>query len=201
MATGKYARVINKLPRYLGEDPGYRQKVNAVMHEIMQPGTEEDPPPATWDEIVPLLQAIEVAFAQVNNLLLRAADGQHRVSTLARVWRWMRAVKDTFEAQEKETNLLLEAYKQLLIDHAENEDVSSVRLTTGELIGVQWEPHAVVVDRDKLREWVKIVGLERELQLPWQTLNALTKERLLKGELEPDGVEAKANAKLVLRKS
>jgi len=148
-----------------------------------------------------LLHAISAAFAQVNSLLIRAADGKQQAGVYARVWRWCRGVKRVFEEQEYQTNAIIEAYKQLLISQFENEDITSVRLSTGELVYATWEPRVKVTDRDKLREWVITMGLIRELQIPWQTLNSLSKERFLRGELEADGVELESDVKLTLRQS
>jgi phage host-nuclease inhibitor protein Gam len=65
---------------------------------------------------------------------------------------------------------------------------------------VQYEPQAKVVDRDKFLEWCKREGLERQLMLPWQTTNKLTKDALLAGQPEPDGVTAESRVKFVFAK-
>lgn len=203
MAQGKYKKLIDQLqlPRHLGTEPEYQQKIDALKNEINRPGTEDEPLPAEWQEIEPLVKAIGTAITEVNNLLMRAADGKKQVSAYARGWRMARAVKKAYEEQEYELNMVLEAYRQLIINQFELEDISSVRLASGELVYATWEPRVKVIDRDKLRAWVMAIGLERELQIPWQTLNSLSKERFLRGELEADGVELESDVKLTLRQS
>jgi len=46
--------------------------------------------------------------------------------------------------------------------------------------------------------WCVAEGLERQMSLPWQTTNSLTKARLLEGEPEPDGVTCYAKTKVRL---
>jgi hypothetical protein len=67
-------------------------------------------------------------------------------------------------------------------------------------VGLQFEPYAVVKDKDAARLWAMANGFERTLQMPWQTLNAEVKERLLNGLAEPDGVVAHSKPKLVRRR-
>jgi hypothetical protein len=75
-----------------------------------------------------------------------------------------------------------------------------MKLDDGASVRVQYEPHATVVDREANRKWAIANGLENLLSLPWQTVNALTKESLLKGEPEPDGISVTSYPKIVYTK-
>jgi hypothetical protein len=195
--TGKYAKIINQLPRLIGDDPKFQDKVTAVQHEMMTSDPQHEPNDAVVEQ---LIEHIERDIMTINNLLLKTPNGRQHGYVLARTYRLMRKMKEVFETQEKETNILIESVKDLCVTQFEMEGTSLMRLDTGESVAVQYEPYAKVKDRDALRAWAMQSGLERSLMLPWQTLNALTKERLLKGEPEPAGVEAYASTKLVLRK-
>jgi hypothetical protein len=119
---------------------------------------------------------------------------------LAQDYQTLRAAESQLEAELKELRLTLEATAQMLVDQYEAEGTTSVRLMDGASVSVQVEPYAVVKDRDAHRAWAIANGLERLMALPWQTTNSITKERLLAGLPEPDGVESYAKTKLVLRK-
>jgi hypothetical protein len=97
-------------------------------------------------------------------------------------------------------NLLLEAYQQLLTEEYEIEGVDSLAIDGFGTVRTQPEPYAQVEDRDKFRQWCIEAGLERSLALPWQTTNALTKQRLMEGLPEPDGVKATVKTKIVFTK-
>lgn len=170
MARGKYAGVIDTLPRLLATEASYQDKVNIVKAEIIRKVRENTGMPPSG-------------------------------SFLAARYDEQREVKDKIEDELSAVNLELEAYSQLIVDQFEAEGVSNVRLDTGPMIGVQMEPYAQVENRDTCREWAISNGLERSLMLPWQTLNSISKEKLLKGEPPPDGVKIYAKAKIVRRVS
>ncbi len=159
---GKYADVIDALPKYQGNDPSYQEKIEAVKNSILA----EDP---------------------INRY----------ASTLVQRYVEIRAEKDAVEEVLKEIQLRLDATSQLLVDSYEVEGTSSMKLVDGPTVRVQYEPHAQVINSELLRQWAITQGLERDLQLPWQTTNKITKEMLLNGENEPDGVVAWSKAKIV----
>lgn len=126
---------------------------------------------------------------------------QFTASELIKKYAWWRLQKKELETREKEINRTLEAIVNLIIPMYEEQGISSMRIAeTGQTIAVQDEPVAKVTDRDKFREWCIANDLERSLQLPYQTANALVRARLLNGDPEPDGVEAFTFSKVVLRK-
>lgn len=113
------------------------------------------------------------------------------------------AARDEKEALEEllsECNAKVEALTRATIDGLEETGLTSVTLVTGEAVDSSVEPYAQVTDRDAVRNWAKESGYENSLQLPWSTLNAIVKERLLSGEPEPPGVTAFLRTKLRLRR-
>lgn len=111
-----------------------------------------------------------------------------------------RAEVDAIELQLKEARKILMALTESITERYEDTGVTSMQLASGAMIRVQVEPYAQVKDKEALLHWVRETGLENLLTLPWQTLNSMTKERLLSGEGEPPGVEAYMIDKLVLVK-
>lgn len=170
MARGKYAAVIDKLPKFLGNDPSYQEKVIAVKDAILDEALEQ-----TGSRFVP-------------------------ASDLARLYEELRGEVAGLEEKLSEANLRLEAHSQLLQDQYEIEGLTSLRLADGGSVSLQYEPYAKVEDKEAFRQWCLHNGLEKSLALPWMSTNAITKERLLAGEPEPDGVSAQAKTKVVLRK-
>jgi hypothetical protein len=199
MAKGKYAGVIDKLPRSFGTEPEYQQKVSAVKKQIAENRTNAR---LDTDTILSWSGDIHKELIEFEKLLLLATGGKIHGSELARVYRDLRAVKDMLEGHVSNVNLLIESHAQMMAEQFEVEGTKSLTLddAKGGTVRVQWEPQAKVVDRDAFRQWCLDEGLERQLMLPWQTTNMLTKQRLLDGEAEPPGVTAEARAKFVYTK-
>lgn len=199
LAKGKYANIIDKLPRSFGQEPEYQQKVTATKFQIIANAKSE-----TYLDTKTVQNwkgEIHKELIELEKLMLLAVGSKRYASEFTRVYRDLRHVKDMLEGHVSNINLLIEAHAQLLADQFEAEGVTSLKLDdTGESVRVQYEPQAKVVDRDAFREWCIKEGFERSLMLPWQTTNMVTKQRLLNGESEPDGVTAEARAKFVLTK-
>lgn len=121
-------------------------------------------------------------------------------SELARAYREVRDELDRLDEATSRANLRLEAIKQMLVSQYEAEDIASVQLSDGATVRVQPEPYAQVKDKQAFRKWCIANGLEESLALPWLSTNSITKERLLAGLPEPDGVEACKIDKVVLRR-
>jgi hypothetical protein len=119
---------------------------------------------------------------------------------LADLYKKFRLEKQELENELFDRNLDLAATTQILVDQFEIDGISSIQLDTGDSVSLRYEPYAVVEDKEKIWQWCKDHGYEREMQLSWQTLNAITKDRLLKGEAEPDGVKAFTKVKPVYYK-
>lgn len=165
--AGKYAKVLKKLPRLrTTESPQYQEKVEALKTLLTAPSQEE-----------------ERQKLGVERIPLQA-------SVLANEYNDLRLAKEVLQAQLSEIELQIAAITQLLDDQFEAEGLTLVRLDDGARVMTRPEPYAVVKDPTKFRQWCIDQGLQEKMTLPWQTTNALTKERLLAGEPEPDGIEA-----------
>jgi hypothetical protein len=136
----------------------------------------------------------------VKTAIRNEPDFKLHASALARRYLAIRREKDEIKDQLSEVDLRLTAVTQLLADQYEVEGTTSVKLEDDSSVSVQLEPHASVFDRDALRAWAIEQGLERSLALPPMTVIALTKERLLQGLSEPDGVKAAVRSKIVYRR-
>ncbi len=154
---------------------------------------------------LPKLPAIDAGFqekvvARKRELIENDPLKMRSAAALASEYRRLRDAKDEVEKVESRLNLEIEAISQLLVEQYEADGTSSIALATGGSVSTQLEPYAQVTDRDVVREWAVKEGLERQLALPWQTANALVKDRLLKGEPEPPGMKAYVRTKIVLRR-
>jgi hypothetical protein len=199
-SRGKYANVIDKLPRTFGTEPEYQQKVNAVKLQILEPAKEGEVP-LTSETIIEWVKDVNKDLIEFGKMLVRATAGRNWGSEHTRVYRDLRIIKEQLEAHVSNIDLLIAAYSQLMAEQYEVEGVSSMRLDDdGSTVRVQYEPHASVNDRDAFRDWCIEEGLIRQLALPWPTTNKIVKDRLLAGEQEPPGVEAKSRVKFVLTK-
>lgn len=118
---------------------------------------------------------------------------------LAEMYAELRAHKGELETQMKALNVKIAAVEEALWSAYEDAGVTSVTTARG-AVRLQPEPVARVTDRDQLREWAVNQGLERLLTLPWQTVNAQAKERLLSGDAMPAGVEINVRTRTVFTK-
>lgn len=171
----KYDAIFPKLKELPIQDPSWQQKVDIIKRDIIADKEIEKTP-----------------------------------SSLAKEYTLLREATVTIERQLKDIELSLEAYSQLLIETNDSNNTewgaygapkSTLRLIDGASVRVQREPYTTVKDKDANRKWVIANGMERMLGIPWQTLNALTKELLLKGKPEPDGVEVFIKKKIVFTKA
>lgn len=192
MGKGKYADVIDKLVVSFGEDPSYQQKIDETKKKILDLENSKPLPSEVVEEFVGEIVAMQTAL---NELFLHAVT-ERKASKIVRVYEDLRRLKETFSVQEKVTDLLIAAYEQLMVAQYQAEGTTSMTLNSGRAIRYNLEPHAQVTDKIANRLWAVKNNLENSLALPWQTINALTKQALLDGEPEPDGVEAIARPKI-----
>lgn len=122
----------------------------------------------------------------------------------------LRKKADDLEDQLSVLNLLMEAYEQLLTASQKAKqpawgrygaNPNALRLPDGNAVRIQPEPYANVKDKELFRQWCIRNGYENQLQLLWQTTNSITKERLIAGDPEPDGVQATVSFKVVWQKA
>ena len=160
--------------------------------------------PSKYAKILPKLPRLEEEPKYQARIDIAKEEFQGLIITLpelATTYAQLRGVKKEIESKLSGVNLRLEALKQLIVVIFEEQGTSAIRLVSGLTLSHQPEPHAVVKDREVFRLWCIDQKLEHLLMLLWQTTNSLTKEHLLKGEPEPDGVKAWLRDKLVLRSS
>lgn len=109
-----------------------------------------------------------------------------------------RKEKDQIEADLYRQNLRIEALSQLIIDQYEAEGISTLKLADNSSVRTQPEPYTAVKDREVFRKWCIEAGYANQMALPWQTTNAIAKDRLLKGLPEPEGCQVFVKTKLVM---
>jgi hypothetical protein len=211
---GKYAHITPNLPPLPPVDETYQQRINEVKSKILNyvPTSQEGQAPTPffttleeeeqdYDEVRKELSQIEDSVNVVEDTMLEVCRGRRTATGFARAYHELRNIADFIDKQESRLNLLLEAYTALLIDQFEVEGSTSVRLDDGTSVSVQYEPYAQVQDREAFRQWCVKEGLERSMTLPWQTTNALVKDKLLAGQPEPPGIKAFTRPKPVLRRA
>jgi hypothetical protein len=198
--ASKYAHIIDKLPKSFGLEPDEQAKVNALKKEILEKAPDPDKPEMTNEVLEELIMEVESMQEVINDALIRGVGGKRTAARMAELYKGVRIVKNAYDRQEKILNKIKEAYHQLLTDQYEVEGIRSLGLEDGGSVRVQYEPHAKVVDKRANRLWAIENNLENSLTLPWQTVNALTKDALVKGEEPPDGVEAESRPKVVYTK-
>jgi hypothetical protein len=171
MGKSKYDHVTANLPRAPIEDPDDEHKDESFEQKVLARQAE------------------------------LAASG-YSTAGLARLYRQTKQQQDELNAQLKKLNVEKMALLTLIVNAFEGEGIDMLRVTDDEGFKVSWtrEPHVKVEDRDAVRKWAIEEGLERSLQLPWQTLNKLTKERLIAGGTEPPGTKAFFRDKLSVLK-
>lgn len=118
---------------------------------------------------------------------------------LARRLRQVKAEKDELESQIKAINVVEEALSQLLLDWMEQNGTDKISLADGTLY-VRDEPYVRIADREALIQWLKKNKHEDLLSVHWQTLNALVKERMIAGQVNPAGCEVFMKTTVSLRK-
>jgi len=125
------------------------------------------------------------------------------VNRLAAFFASNKAAKDALEKQVSEINLRLEALSQLLCDALEEQSMEKVTLSSGATGYIQDTPYPTVKDRVALYEWgEKEFGKKawREmLTMNYNTLKAITSERLIGGKPAPNGVEVFLKTQFRLR--
>lgn len=199
---GKYSHITSKLPRILGTEAPYQTKVDQVKDHILNAPSigahEED---EYYHELESIAHELEAMAARMEQRLIAVSGGRRHGIVLARIYRAVRRLKDTqYEKLESSLNLLHIATEQLVVDQFEVEGTTSMKLAEGGTVRVQEEPHAQVKDRATYHQWCLNEGLGSQMSLPWQTTNAILKERLLSGLDTMPGVEAYSKAKAVYSK-
>jgi len=122
-------------------------------------------------------------------------------SNLALQYQQLRLEKKEIKEDLSKKDFELESISQMLIEKYEEEDTSSIKLKDGGTVRVQPEPYSTVAEKESFRVWCIENGYERELRLMPQTVNAVVKEHLQKGDPEPPGVKVYIKNKIILGKA
>lgn len=133
--------------------------------------------------------------------IVASPNFKHSAVDLARQYVDLRAEKQKLDRVIYNVNLHLKAIEQIMANQFEAEETAAITLETGERVRTYQEPYAQITDKDALRAWCLANGLEREMAVPWMTIDKLTRERLLEGEPEPDGVTVFSYTKVRLDKA
>jgi hypothetical protein len=182
MAKRTYDHVIGNLPK-MGIAPERRDIVQAVQKEILEPGPKPAP---TMSLTVALKNGEEAAEALIANMR-QFVPAKPNASSLAQAYSLCRTLKDRMDDWIGSMNVLIEAYQWLMLQAMDDEKMSGLRLSTGQLISKWEEPYAKVEDKDAFRDWCMAdPDLKKKLALQWQTTNELCKAMLLKGEATID---------------
>lgn len=193
---GKYSNL--KLPHYVNPDQKYTHKIQLVKDQIIEPNTLDRE--AILLGLAHVMERVGADLGDVNQKLLNFAGGKIFAAVFARGYRETRAIKEALQEQLKVIELTLEAYTQLTIDQFEVEGTTSLKMDDGSSVRVQEEPYAGVENKEVFRLWCIENDLGSQLQLWPSTTATLTKERLLAGLPEPDGVKAYLKSKIVFSK-
>jgi len=125
---------------------------------------------------------------------------------LAKQYALLRTQHEIKKLEASVIYLKIEAVEQLLQRSQEHGEPgwgqygvkdNALRLPDGSTVRVDQEPQARVMDKEAFRLWCIANGYERQLQLWPSTMNSVTKERLLAGDAQPDGVEVNVYKKVV----
>lgn len=180
--AGKYANVLKTLERAPDQDQKRADAVRAHARELKVGALAEIP--------------------SVKNLVVSlkpGPSGELSLPDLATEYRRLRQHKELLESALSVLSLSLEAISLMVEQGYEAAGLTSLKLLDGGSVSSQPEPIGVVEDKEKFLRWCAENGLSGSLTLPWQTMCAVVRERLLDNLPLPDGVKAYSRPKLVLR--
>lgn len=139
-------------PAWDGEKPGRRTLLNATKDDITAESHEHDHLIDGIDVEV-LLNGIKERVKRTAIIKKRATKGRRVASLLAKEYVSMRDIAERMSQWVDEFELIRDAYKELMLQQFELEEISSTRLNTGQLIVISHIPHAVVNDKETFRQW------------------------------------------------
>lgn len=186
-----FDHIIGKLTKNWGKDPDKQQKITVLKQTIVSepPDPDNEMSSGVIEELI-----LEITSLQsvVNDALIKSVRGNTKFSRIAEIYADVRKMKAAFEKQEKITEILEEAYEQLVLEKFESEGIRTVTLEDGSRVDADRQPHTIVVDRQANNKWAIENGHEELLSVAWPTLNALTKKAIVDMEPIPDGVDVQA---------
>jgi hypothetical protein len=143
-----------------------------------------------YDEVIKNLGKLGEAPRSERVEKLREEYRSMSLAELAKKYTQLRKERDAADQVVKGINEQVDAICSLMEPLYESSGVSALKVRDVGTVSIQLHPHAVVEDREKFRLWCIKAGLERQMTIPWQTADAMTKECLLQGLPEPDGIKA-----------
>lgn len=179
---GKWSDLKNKFARFV-QEPGWQQKIDVEKTVLLEAGFR----PAAWGTEVKLLEKALIGLTETQQGLAKASRPPGRGE-------WCQAlvvakrIKDLAEDLDKVANLRIEACNQLLVDNLEGEDESKVVNGLGTFSIID-SPYPSVKDRAAFLNWISETDQEELLTVNYQTMAALVKDKITKGEELPAGVE------------
>lgn len=192
----KYGHITPSLPALPPADARYQDRVEATKAAILEAPKDDD---LSTLDIPRVLSVANDQMKAAHQGLLRACAGKRHASDLARAYAEVRALKERITDWESNTNLLLEAYKQLLIEQMEAEGVTGLRVEGVGNLSTWQEPYSRVADAAAFRDWfLADPDLRQKATMMWQSIDSLTRQRLLNGEEPPPGIEVYAMQKVRL---
>lgn len=202
---GKYTEVVKRLKPLPVSDLPYQEKVEKVKAELTETTTH------TPESLAQLYR--------------QTRDGLNSRPTLDEIYEHLDARpslqderaalielfgKEGLEELLYDCNLKIEAVTQLIIKSEDDDEPgwglygakpNAVKLQDGYTLRVDEEPSCKVEDKDKFQKWCIKEGLLGSLQLWPSTMEAITRDRLVRGLPEPDGVTAFRRRKIVPRRA
>ena len=169
LAMGKYTELRHKLP-------AFRESVDEGMR--------------AW-------------FAKVDewkHAFLGTESGENaNAAMLAREYAERDARKKSLEAEISQLNIELEGLSQLGVESMESNSMEKINLSTGGYVSISDRPYTSVVDRAAVFAWIKRNKMQELLTMNYQTLSALTNERLIAGKALIPGTKVFIKTKLSVR--
>lgn len=99
-----------------------------------------------------------------------------------------RTRKKALDLEAAGESMRVSACEQLMWDAFESDGIESIRTADGAPVSVYDEVTVKVVDRAALNAWALANGLGPKMTLYASTVSSTTKEKLIAGEQQPDGV-------------
>lgn len=194
---GKYSHITKSLPKLPVENPVYQDRVDATKAVILI--NDVGSGGHSIDDIVDLMLRAEEWIRLAHDSALRGCPTTRSASSFARAWAEVRGLKDTLEEWLSNTNLLLEAYTQLMTAQMEAEGISGISVDGVGNVTSHEEPYSRIADPAAFRSWfLADPDLSQKATLMWQTMDGLVRRMLLDGEPPPPGVEVFTRTKVKL---
>lgn len=196
MGKSKYEKVFPRLKPLPVDDMDYQQKADVVKQTILEHRGDSPTDDYMCQALVETsLDAIADEVKTICHLITTAPNGRQHGTVFGRYWLLLRRVEDSISQQLKNVRLLLYTMEQLGVEQFEVEGADSVKLDDLGRVKTMAEVVIKIRDKDKFRDWCVEQNLFRELNMHHSAATALTKMRLLNGDVEPEGVEAFFNIK------